>query len=447
MIAKFETLNSAKSAEAMASWIDSKGKKIPQLSGDYSYVREQIVSIYASITPSDGTKLKPYQKDVQFGVRLKTYLEGQNWFSLRLAADTDFWRYLSVMVVPDIVADRNGYNNEDYYWKKPSRIWLRSVWAYSFLSWQGSEEETIDLLSRCMFNTDTKLNLVERSGRMGTNIELYNLIMRAYGSLPTATIKDYDSKTKTASDTLFRSVMRLNTAELLVKEPELCICGIEGYVTELFAEFNISVDLAKDEPDNRSNKVSASPSVTENVTPVVEDKLSSGSKNRIKVIKGDITSLNVDAIVNAAKSSLKGGSGVDGAIHRAAGPELDDACAKIGYCALGDSCITEGFNLPCKYIIHTVGPNCNITAQNDKRAFYLRSCYDSCMDLAEKYKLKSIAFCCISTGNYGYPREEAAIVALNAINDRLRSGLDIEVTICCYTQEDKDIYERLINKQ
>lgn len=446
MIGKFETLDSAKSAVAMAAWINSKGTKIPQLSEDYENVREQLLAIYNHIKPSDGSELKPYQKDVQFGVRLMSYLNDQTWFSLRLAADTDFWRYLSIMVVPDIVSDRNGYDNEDYFWKKPSRIWLKSVWAYSYFSWQGSDEQTIELLSKPMFNTDVKLNLVERSGRLGTDPALYRMIMKAYGSLSTSVIRDYDSKTKTASDTLFRSVMRLNTAELLVKEPELCEGGIQGYVTELFGKFNVTVDLTNNDLHSNVEKEPASQPETDKA-PSAEEKLTKGSKGHIKVIKGDITALQVDAIVNAAKSSLLGGSGIDGAIHRAAGPELDDACAKIGYCALGDSCITEGFNLPCKYIIHTVGPNCNITSQDNKRAYYLRSCYNNCMKLAKEYHLKSIAFCCISTGNYGYPREEAAIVALNTISDNLSENPNLDVTICCYTQEDKDIYDRLINRK
>ena len=466
MIGKFETLNSAKSELTMKGIIATNGSVLPNLSGDYLQIRSELISLYNDIFPTDGKNLTPYQVDVLYGIKLKSYLEGKDWFNLRLAANVDFWRYLSVMVIPTIVARRYDYIKEDYYWKRSSRIWLRSIWAYCVFSWQGSEEKTRNLLLDSRFNVDVKQNLVERTGKHGTNILHYRYNMTAFSLVPLEKIKDFDSHTKRHSDTLFRSVMRLNTAELMVKEPELCEGGVPEYVAFLFKKYGIDVDFNFDDNpdrlDDRSTDNSAIEEPKGDTDPIDMETALDNLENvetapspeeskpthcgRITVIKGDITTLKVDAIVNAANSCLRGGSGVDGSIHNAAGPDLEEACASIGSCAVGNSCITGGFNLPCKYIIHTVGPNCNIYDQDQRRAVYLRSCYNSCLDLAKNYHIKSIAFSCISTGNYSYPRRDAAIVALDTIKSRLKAGLNMDVIICCYTQEDKDIYDSLINK-
>ncbi|GEN51629.1 O-acetyl-ADP-ribose deacetylase [Alkalibacterium pelagium] len=134
---------------------------------------------------------------------------------------------------------------------------------------------------------------------------------------------------------------------------------------------------------------------------------------KIEVVKKDITEMTVDAIVNAANKSLLGGGGVDGAIHRAAGPKLKEACRKLNGAETGEAKITEGFDLPARYVIHVVGPVYNDGSRGE--AEKLKSCYQNSLRLAEEYELKTIAFPAISTGIYGYPKEEAAEIAVDTI--------------------------------
>ncbi|MYL34887.1 O-acetyl-ADP-ribose deacetylase [Pontibacillus yanchengensis] len=160
----------------------------------------------------------------------------------------------------------------------------------------------------------------------------------------------------------------------------------------------------------------------------------------IEVIEGDITTVQVDAIVNAANEQLAGGGGVDGAIHRAGGPTIMAECREIGSCPTGQAVMTNGGKLPADKVIHTVGPVWS--GGNQKEAELLASCYRNSLILAEEYQLKRIAFPNISTGVYGYPKKEAARIAVQTVEDTLRN-LDYveEVVFVCFDEENESIYK------
>ena len=164
--------------------------------------------------------------------------------------------------------------------------------------------------------------------------------------------------------------------------------------------------------------------------------------SKFQIVQGDITKMKADAIVNAANNSLLGGAGVDGAIHRAAGPKLIEECMTLNGCRSGDAKITNGYNLPAKYIIHTVGP---VYAGRDIDSKVLESCYTNSLNLAKEKGLHSIIFPAISTGAYGYPAKDATEIAFDTVNRWIQenSDYDIDVTMCAYDDKMYRLFEEV----
>ncbi|RDL30836.1 Macro-containing protein [Venustampulla echinocandica] len=184
------------------------------------------------------------------------------------------------------------------------------------------------------------------------------------------------------------------------------------------------------------------PATVDSASEAPISKPSESFNDRVGLIRGDITKLGVDAIVNAANTQLRGGGGVDGAIHRAAGPELLNECRALRGCETGSAKITNGYRLPCKKVIHTAGPIYNLHSKEES-ARDLAGCYTTSLQLAVDNDCKSIVFSCVSTGVYGYPSHDAASVAVGTVRKFLEGeqGDKLEkVAFCTFVQKDVDAY-------
>jgi len=167
---------------------------------------------------------------------------------------------------------------------------------------------------------------------------------------------------------------------------------------------------------------------------------------KLEILQGDITKLEIEAIVNAANKTLLGGGGVDGAIHRAAGPKLREECRTLGGCETGDAKLTKGYNLPAKFVIHTVGPVWR--GGKSGEAEKLASCYRRCFEVAHEHGIRSLAFPAISTGAYGYPIEEAAEIAIRTTRDCLEKYPEIDrVVFVLFSARDYEVYRRLLDEK
>lgn len=241
---EIKVLNRGEAQAAMEEWISS-APILPQIDSDYAVIRRELVDAFRKIQEEkteESDSVSDYYVDVHFGIALHQCLSKCSVFSLRNASDDGFWRYLSVKVIPDIVSVRWGKNNESHFWSVPRRIWLKQLWWYVYLCWNNNIGETEKIMESPNCSTDTILNLVERSGRKGTDVDSYRKIMYYYTNIPIDVLRNFKRTRK--SEDLFRIVMKLNTARMLVMEPSLCSGGCDGYVRQLFADAGVEINAA-----------------------------------------------------------------------------------------------------------------------------------------------------------------------------------------------------------
>lgn len=239
-------LSRGEAEAAMQEWTASY-PNLPSLDGDYAALRRELTELFQTVIKSaeeQGIRIQDYHTDAQYGILLYAHLTKQPWFSLRLAADDGFWRYLSLKVIPDAVAVRWGKDNDSHYWSTPGRIWLKQIWWYVFLAWAGTEAATRKIIESPNCSTDTILNFVERTGKKGTCVDAYRWIIHLYSRIPPHMLAEYKKKGK--NHDLFRVVMKLNTARMLVVEPALCTNGCKGYARKLFVDAGFDIDTAMD---------------------------------------------------------------------------------------------------------------------------------------------------------------------------------------------------------
>lgn len=244
---KIETLNRGEAQKAMDDWINNY-PDLPGIKSDYEALRENIQNlnkqVRQEVMKNPGIKRPDYYIDAHLGLALYEYLWTIPEFSMRVAANDGFWRYLSVMVVPDVVAQRWGKDNHAHFWSQPRRVWLRSIWWYVHLAWQDDLELTKKVLECSHFTTDTILNFEERSGRKGTCVDAYRWIIYYYSRVDEKDLKRYSRGKAGNSDDLFRVVMKLNTAKMMVMEPALCLGGEKAYAQELYKDVGVDFNAS-----------------------------------------------------------------------------------------------------------------------------------------------------------------------------------------------------------
>lgn len=246
-------LNRGEAEQAMCEWLAS-APQLPSLDEEYTILRSDLSGLFQTIrqeTEEAGISLRDYYTDVRYGILLYTFLTKKSWFTLRTAADDGFWRYLSLKVIPHVVAARWGNDNSSHYWSTPGRVWLKQIWWYVYLAWTKDEQTTRSILESPNCSTDTILNFVERTGKKGTCVDTYRCIIRLYSMIPGSMVAAYKKTGK--NHDLFRVVMKLNTARMMVAEPDLCNGGCEGYAKKLFCDAGIDIDAVLKENKERLN--------------------------------------------------------------------------------------------------------------------------------------------------------------------------------------------------
>ena len=238
-----KTLNRGEAQQAMKEWVEGY-PELPKVDSVYEALRNDLQELNKKVRAEQGEKDNKYFVDVHFGLELYEYLWTFPGFNMRVAANDDFWRYLSLKVVPDLVGQRWGKENESHYWSRPTRIWLRSIWWFVHLAWQGDIEATRRLLETEHFSTDTILQFEERSGRNGTYVDTYRRILFYYSLVTSEDIKKFNREKTSERDSIFRVVMKLNTAKMLVMDPALCLGGIDAYAKTLFTDVGVNLDAS-----------------------------------------------------------------------------------------------------------------------------------------------------------------------------------------------------------
>jgi hypothetical protein len=242
-----KTINVEQAREAMGQWKlnDYDDRFVVNLDDDYKKIRDNLIECYSKFEDSNSEELNSsksnYFIDVYMGLCLYTTLWSFEGFSMRAASDDGFWRYFAVDVIPDIIAKRWGYDSDAHYWARASRIWPRQIWWYIHLSWQGDIKRTEKILKSSNFTTDTILNLEERTGREGTFIDVYRWIMYFYSMIPSDKLEQYNAelKKKNKNNYLFRTIMKLNTAESVAVEPTLYPGGAKEFARKLFLDVGV----------------------------------------------------------------------------------------------------------------------------------------------------------------------------------------------------------------